>query len=280
MEWENFTQVPFEVKTLEEQSDRYEFKGYASIFNIPDKISDIVLPGAFKRTIDHHEGKFPLCWMHDRKMIIGEANVQEDSKGLLVNPGHLIKGVSNAEDAYKLMKAKIINGMSFAFRPIKKTYEGKFRKLVEVAVGEITLGPRNMICHPDALVTSVKFEDQFSAMFARLTEEMFEKKIWEDEEGWTEIRYRKRNPDDFTRIRAWWLKEDSIRALGGPLKGTGATAIQALRFQKKAGWNLDKAKAWIEEHPDLKFHEIIGTVQFAMADSIEEIKNFNPGSTA
>jgi HK97 family phage prohead protease len=272
MELEKFHWIPFEVKTFEEKSDRYEFEGHASIFHKPDRVKDIVHPGAFKRTIDHHQGKFPLDWMHDVKNIIGGGETHEDKKGFAVSPGFLIKGIPTADNVYKLMKAKVVDGMSFMYRAIQKEYKGGYRHLREVAVASLTLGPRSMICHPDALVTNVKFYDD---IFSKQTEELaaiLEGKIWEDEEDWTEVRYRVKNPDDFTRIRAWWIKENSIRALGGPLKSTGKTAIQALRFLKSAGWTLTKAKDWVKEHPDLKFYNIIAGLDYKMIEAVENIK--------
>jgi phage head maturation protease len=60
MMWENRA-VPFELKGFTEADDRWDLKGYASIFNVADRVDDIVEPGAFRRTIDHHkEDGFPI----------------------------------------------------------------------------------------------------------------------------------------------------------------------------------------------------------------------------
>lgn len=154
--FQEFGIVPFETWDLKTFEDRYEFKGHASVFNTPDRIKDIVEPGAFKRTADHHKGKFPLAEMHDVKRLIGNAHVYEDKKGLVVDPGILIRGLQNAENAYLLLKNKVYDGMSFSFRPIQRHFKSGFRHLKEVAVGEITVAPRSLICHPDALITDVK----------------------------------------------------------------------------------------------------------------------------
>ena len=82
--------------------------------------------------------------------------------------------------------------------------------------------------------------------------EDIELRIWEDQEDWKEVRYSIRDDDLFKRIRSWWLKENSIRALGGPLKTSDEVKIQSLRFIKKAGWTLEKAKAWVKDHPEIK----------------------------
>jgi HK97 family phage prohead protease len=268
--WEQSSHYGFEVKDLKEYSDRYEFEGHASVFNMPDKIDDIVEPGAFTRTIDHHKGKFPLVEMHDLKRIIGNAFVHEDKKGLAVAPGVLIKGLQQAENAYLLLKNKVYDGMSFSFRTLQKNYKGKYRHLKELAVGEITVAPKTMICHPDALITNVKMETLIDQHISRLGDIVHNRKIWEDESEAKEVEYRLHNADDFKQMRAWWLKENSIRALGGPLKTTGETTIQALRFVKSAGWTLSKAQDWVSENPGLKFYEVNAPLHFAV--STEEIK--------
>jgi len=157
IESEKWPWVPFEVKSLEEAEDHYKFQGYASIFNTEDLVNDVVHPGAFKRTMQHRGLKgFPIVFMHDNHKIIGKAMMAEDEHGWKVQDGRLTKGVQLAEETYLNMKAGAIDGMSFAYRVVQKTFAGKIRHLKELAVSEVTLGPSSMIAHPDALVTSVK----------------------------------------------------------------------------------------------------------------------------
>lgn len=158
--FQEFGVVPFETWDIKTFEDRYEFEGIASVFNTPDRVKDIVHSGAFERTIKHHKGKFPLAEMHDVKRLIGNAHVHEDKKGLVVSPGVLIRGLQNAENAYLLLKNKVYDGLSFAFRPIKREFRAGYRHLKEVAVGEITVAPRSLICHPDAIITDVKMMGQ------------------------------------------------------------------------------------------------------------------------
>lgn len=273
MAWEKFRVVPFEVKDLQEKSDRYEFKGFASVFHTEDRVKDVVEPGAFKRTMDHNDGKFPLCWMHNREEIIGGTKMFEVDKGWFADPGYLIKGIQKAEEAYLLMKSKVIDGMSFAYRAIQKSYKGNVRHLKELAVGEITVGPRTMIAHPDALITDVKFDDNMFNEYLDKLRGIIGVKLWEDEKGWTEIKYRVRPPDDFERLRRWPIKANSIIAVGGPLKSGGGAKIQALRFLKAARWNLASAKQWVAEHKDdLKFYDVSAITSFAITNAIEERK--------
>lgn len=271
-DWEKSEVVPFELKTVGETDQFYEFKGYASVFNVPDRINDRVQPGAFKRTIDHHKGEFPLAWMHNPEEIIGSVKVQEDEKGLFVDPGYLVKGIQRAEDVYRLMKAKVVNGMSFSYRAIQKTYSGKYRDLKELAVGEITLGPRSMICHPDALVTTVKtaqVEDILNNHLERLAN-IIGVKVWHDSDKSDHLNYRIRKADEFKQLRSWTIHDKTIRLVGGPLKKTGEVVIQEVQFSKKDNWTLEKAQAWKDDISNLKFYEINAAMKYFM--SANEVK--------
>lgn len=265
--WEKAYDFDFEVKDIKTFEDRYEFEGHASVFDIPDKIDDVVDPGAFKRTIDHHKGKFPIVEMHDKTRMVGNGFVHEDKKGLAVSPGVLIRGLPAAENAYLLLKHKVYDGMSFSFRAIRRYFKGRHRHLKELAVGELTLAPKTMICHPNALITDVKFLETGMILDNHLDRlrGIVGVKLWEDNPGFQEIRYRTRNPDDFQRLRSWWITENSIRAIGGPLKTGGGVVIQALRFLRSAGWTLAKAREWVREHPDVKIYEVTAGISFAIS---------------
>lgn len=270
--WEKAYDFDFEVKDIKTFEDRYEFEGHASVFDIPDKIDDVVDPGAFKRTIDHHKGKFPIVEMHDKTRMVGNGFVHEDKKGLAVSPGTLIRGLPAAENAYLLLKHKVYDGMSFSFRAIRRYFKGRHRHLKELAVGELTLAPKTMICHPNALITDVKFLETGMILdnHLEILRGIVSNKLWETKPTWTEIRYRRKDDSDFVRIRSWWIKDNSIRAIGGPLKSNGRVEIQALRFQKTAGWTLSSAQEWLREHPGLKTFEITAGLKYAI--SPHEIK--------
>jgi len=165
--------VPFEVKSIEDAGDCYKFNGYASIFDTPDLVNDVVHRGAFKRTMQARGAKgFPIVFMHDRKAVLGKAVMREDERGWFVEDGKLTKGVQLVEDVYKHMKAGVIDGMSFAYRAVKKDYQGKIRNLRELAVSEVTLGPSSMIAHPSALITAVKTLDEWRTDLAAHAEKI------------------------------------------------------------------------------------------------------------
>jgi HK97 family phage prohead protease len=101
-------------------SDAGEFEGYASVFGIVDQGGDCVLPGAFIKSIAKAKADrrlIPMLWQHDRTRPIGTwTDMAEDSKGLYVK-GQLLKDqVAAATEAYALLKASAIGGLSIGYR--------------------------------------------------------------------------------------------------------------------------------------------------------------------
>lgn len=132
---------PLEVKSLEAQGS---FCGYASVFHVTDWCRDQVLPGAFEATLKdwQKKGKWPfLLWQHQLDQPIGYwTHLQEDEKGLWVK-GQLLLELQQAREAYALMKAGVLEGLSIGFKPIvaKKDAGQRIRKIFQVALVEVSL---------------------------------------------------------------------------------------------------------------------------------------------
>lgn len=106
-----------DIKALKEKG---EFEGYASTFGgEPDSYGDIIAAGAFAESLAEHaaKGTMPkMFWQHDAREPIGKwTAAAEDGKGLLVS-GQLNMGVQRAREAYELLKAGDIDGLSIGYR--------------------------------------------------------------------------------------------------------------------------------------------------------------------
>lgn len=149
-------QVKFEVKSIDEEKGTFE--GYASVFrSTPDKVGDIVQPGAFKKTINDHNGEIPLFWMHDIMSPVGLAKVEEDGHGLKVH-GAFTRGVQKADESYLFMKQGVIKSMSIGYDVVKKELKSGVRYLQELKVPDISLVVGSFAADDQALVLSVKAE--------------------------------------------------------------------------------------------------------------------------
>jgi HK97 family phage prohead protease len=152
--------LPLEVKGIEESG---AFEGYAAVFGNVDSWNDIILAGAFKATLNEHssKGTMPaLLWYHDARQPIGVwESMAEDDHGLFVK-GHLLKNdVQKAGEAYALLKAGALSGMSIGFRARDYSVDEKtwIRTLKKVDIREASLV--TFPANEEARVTGVKSTD-------------------------------------------------------------------------------------------------------------------------
>lgn len=149
-------QVAFKAEKVEDDGT---FKGYGSVFGNLDSYREIVAPGAFKtslKAIKDSGDPLPALWQHrSGEPIGGYTNLQEDEKGLLVE-GFLLKdSIVRAREAYELMKARIVKGLSIGYYILDESWNEKERvltlnelELIEISV--VTF-PANELAQVDAV---------------------------------------------------------------------------------------------------------------------------------
>lgn len=100
-------------------SDTGEFEGYGSVFGVKDSYSDIVVRGAFQKSLDSHaeKGSLPaLLWQHRMDEPIGVyTEMKEDENGLYVKGRLLINDDPLAKRAHAHLKAGSISGLSIGY---------------------------------------------------------------------------------------------------------------------------------------------------------------------
>jgi HK97 family phage prohead protease len=123
-------------------TDEGTFEGHAAAFHNTDSYGDVIEPGAFKRTLDHWRTKgkpIPILWQHNPYEPIGHTlEASEDEKGLAVK-GQLILGVQKAREAYELMKAEVLGGLSIGYDTVKDRIDGRTRYLKELKLYEYSV---------------------------------------------------------------------------------------------------------------------------------------------
>ena len=129
--------------------DTGTFSGYASVFGVVDYGNDIVMPGAFTKFIAEQKstGRPIQLWReHDKTRLVGVVNTfEEDNKGLRIE-GQLTRGVRDADEAYLLMKAGALSGISYGYKTISPRRNAKGqRELHELHLHEISLVSRPML---------------------------------------------------------------------------------------------------------------------------------------
>lgn len=147
--------VTLEVKAV---GDEGSFEAYGSAFGNIDSYGDVVVKGAFEKTLKERKGKIRLLWQHKSDQPIGIfTEMYEDNNGLVVK-GKLFLDVQQGKEAYVLLKGGAIDSMSIGYSTVKEDFDAKdgIRYLKEVKLYEVSLVtfPANEM----AVVTSVKSE--------------------------------------------------------------------------------------------------------------------------
>lgn len=108
--------IPLKIKAV---NDAGEFSGYGAVFNNKDSYGDIVIPGAFAKSLDawDRKGSMPaMLWQHNMKEPIGVyTKMEEDENGLYVEGRLLIDGDPLAKRAHAHMKAGSLSGLSIGY---------------------------------------------------------------------------------------------------------------------------------------------------------------------
>lgn len=134
------------------------FSGYAAVWGKRDAFGDVLQPGAFAKSLAAHKANGTRVLMlrgHDPSEVIGTwQGVQEDATGLRVD-GRLVLETRSGAEAYALMKAEAIDGLSIGFRTIRATAtQGGGRLVHELDLIEVSL----VACpaQPAARITGIR----------------------------------------------------------------------------------------------------------------------------
>lgn len=123
-----------EIKSI---SDDGSFSGYASLHNVVDSYNDIILPGAFGGSLDVASVK--LLWQHDPKSPIGVlTKIEETLTGLYVE-AKILTTIEKGREAYELLKASVIDGLSIGFETIEHKLVGEYRYITKLKLWEISV---------------------------------------------------------------------------------------------------------------------------------------------
>lgn len=150
--------LTLEVKLVD---DTGTFEGHGSVFDVVDSYGDVVVKGAFVKTLSERGPKVKLLWQHKHDEVIGVfESLGEDEYGLRVT-GRLALNTQKGREAYELMKMGAIGEMSIGYTTIKDEYDPKsgIRYLKELKLYEISLV--TFPANEEATITRVKsvFED-------------------------------------------------------------------------------------------------------------------------
>ncbi|UIJ43717.1 HK97 family phage prohead protease [Sphingomonas cannabina] len=139
------------------------FTGYGSVFGgDPDSYGEVVAKGAFTESLQELLAKgriVPVLWQHRAAEPIGVyTSIEEDEHGLKVTGRLLIDDVAQAREAYALLKAGAVTGLSIGYWVRQASYDEKtgIRTLIKLDLVEVSLV--TFPAKDDARVEAVKFK--------------------------------------------------------------------------------------------------------------------------
>lgn len=149
----------FEVKAVAEGKNMY-VEGYAAIFGNEDFYNDIIVQGAFTKTIQGREGKrIKLCLQHDLDDVVGKIEeLREDEKGLWFKAK--ISNTTKGKDLAILIEDDAINEISIGYQAVVWEVDEVrgVRLLKEVKLYEVSFVTR--AANPQAVVTATEIKQE------------------------------------------------------------------------------------------------------------------------
>lgn len=154
--------VPVQWDAEKSDSGPGTLTGWASVYNVVDQQDDVVVPGAFKRTLDQWRASkrvigLTLDHQNDADGVIGAlVDAQDTSYGLKTT--FRFSSTTKAQDARTKAREGILNGLSFFGPIVHKDFDTVAGKSVQVLkeVGLWFVGLTPMPANTGALVLAAK----------------------------------------------------------------------------------------------------------------------------
>lgn len=145
--------VAFDAKAVKDDGS---FEGYASTFGNVDQGYDVVMPGAFDKSLLLRPApQVKMLWQHDATKPIGVwSDLSPDDRGLYAK-GKILTNLQQGAECYQMMKAGIIDSMSIGYRTMEADYtQNGVRQLKELGLYEVSMVTFPM--NEQATVTALK----------------------------------------------------------------------------------------------------------------------------
>jgi HK97 family phage prohead protease len=269
---------PFELEEKGLDPEARTFQGYAAVMGNVDEGRDVIVKGAFKKTIQEMGNRVKVFYIHDFMQPIGKVlELNEVPKGKLpqrildrapdATGGLYVKGYISpttiGDTALTLMKDTVLDELSIGYDTIKHEMkeveedEDPVRLLREIKLYDISPVPLAM--NPAAMITSVKkWLDTFADEHKVEVTENYVRIPVAGESG----------KHDGHRIRTITISKDQgIKAL---YCGECKKVITYLFDKEK--WTVARAKEWVKEHSKAAddAHEQLAAVEAAAVKVVDE----------
>lgn len=139
-------------------------KGYGSYFGNKDSDNDVIMKGAYKKTIKENGERVKYLYQHNMMQPIGKMKeLYEDDKGLVFVAE--IAKTQLGKDVVELMKSGILTENSVGIMPIQKENKREYREITEVKLYEISAV--TLAANEEAKILDVKGNVDFEKLTKR-----------------------------------------------------------------------------------------------------------------
>ena len=112
--------IDFEIVDIKSANGKLRIKGYANTVD-KDRVGDVVLPAAFKKSIDTYMDNPVLLYQHNWDAIIGKViNYEINDKGLYIEAE--ISDADDCKDVRTKIREKTLRTLSIGFNEVDATY--------------------------------------------------------------------------------------------------------------------------------------------------------------
>ena len=147
----------FKSMELKEVSEAGTFRGIASIYGVEDLGNDVIVKGAFTKTLSENP-TIPLLWQHRSGEVIGEVTLKEWQNKIMADGALDMADPDVIGKYYGKMKRRLVKGLSIGFQVIKDSFVNEDGKQVRHIL-ELKLWELSVVTFPmqlGAQITSVK----------------------------------------------------------------------------------------------------------------------------
>jgi HK97 family phage prohead protease len=149
----------FKIANVQEESGTMTIEGWGAVFGNIDSTNDVIVKGAFAKTLMERKDRIAFAYQHDIWNPIGKIlDIKEDNTGLYVK----VMLSAAEEDIQCKVKEGILKEMSIGYRAINSTsgvQDGQdVQYLNEIMLYEVSLV--TIASNPLAVITRMKAEEK------------------------------------------------------------------------------------------------------------------------
>jgi HK97 family phage prohead protease len=136
--------------------ERGELDGFCATYGNVDRQGDVILPGAFTKSLAENGGKVKLLYQHSMATPVGAGTLVDTPTGLRIK-AQLVLAVDMGREAWELVKAGVIDSFSIGYDVVRSSLKNGVRQLEELKLWEVSLV--TVPANPRATINAFKNAD-------------------------------------------------------------------------------------------------------------------------